>query len=59
MTLKSVKPPEILGLRHLLDCLDIRLADLNSSVMNDEMHELSRGYTIQALEWIYLQLKSL
>jgi len=57
-TLKSMKLPEILRLRHLLDCLDIRLAGLNSFVMSDEEQELSRSYTKHTLEWIHLQLKS-
>jgi len=47
-----MKLPEILRLWHLLDYLDIRLADVNSSVMNDETQELSRGYTKHALECI-------
>ena len=50
--------PEILRLRHLLDCLDIRLVNLNPSVMNDKAQELSICNTTHALEWIHLQLIS-
>jgi len=31
---------EILRLKHLLDYVDLRLVDLNSSVMNNETQEL-------------------
>jgi len=50
---------EIFRLRHLLDCYDLRLIDLNPSVMNNETQEFYRSDAKCAFEWVHLQLASL
>jgi len=54
-----VKLLEILRFRLILDCLDLRLVFLNSSMMKDETQELSRSDTKCAPEWIHLRLASI
>jgi len=54
-TLKTTELLEIFWLRHLLDRFDLRLVDLNPSVMNNETQEFPKSDAKCAFEWVHLQ----